>query len=85
MSTAARFLVASLPLFDWYVHNLKRRKLHPLDLHRAWTNPNQMIVMVGAAQTHLRRGENRTIVANAILFGLAAFVAYGRFIAEPLA
>ena len=53
-----------------------------------WLSPlaavGLMIVMVGAAQTHLRRGENQMIVANAILFGLAAFVAYGRFIAEPL-
>jgi uncharacterized membrane protein YphA (DoxX/SURF4 family) len=38
-----------------------------------------MIVMLGAGYTHLRRGENPMIVLNAVLFVLAAFVAWGRF------
>jgi len=40
--------------------------------------------MLGAAYTHLRRGENSVIIANGILLALAAFVAYGRFVAIPL-
>jgi uncharacterized membrane protein YphA (DoxX/SURF4 family) len=38
-----------------------------------------MALMVGAMITHLRRGEQKMIVANAFLFLLAAFVAWGRF------
>jgi uncharacterized membrane protein YphA (DoxX/SURF4 family) len=38
-----------------------------------------MIVMLGAAYTHLRRGENAMIAANVVLFALALFVAWGRF------
>jgi len=34
---------------------------------------------VGAAVVHLRRKEPRFVVANAILFALAVFVAWGRF------
>ncbi|RMD54772.1 MAG: DoxX family protein, partial [Candidatus Thermofonsia bacterium] len=41
------------------------------------------LTMLGAARTHLRRGENQMIVTNAVLFLLAAFVAYGRFVAAP--
>jgi uncharacterized membrane protein YphA (DoxX/SURF4 family) len=41
------------------------------------------LTMLGAARTHLRRGENQMIVINAVLFLLAAFVAYGRFVAAP--
>jgi hypothetical protein len=37
------------------------------------------IVMVGAAVTHARRREYPLIVVNAILFALAALVAWGRF------
>ena len=40
--------------------------------------------MLGAAYTHLRRGESPMIIANFILLALAAFVAYGRFVAVPL-
>ena len=38
---------------------------------------------VGAALTHLRRREYRTIIINAILLAMAVFVAYGRFVAVP--
>ena len=37
------------------------------------------IVMLGAAYTHLRRGENPMIIVNLVLFALALFVAWGRF------
>lgn len=37
------------------------------------------LTMVGAALTHLRRQESQMVVANAILFALAVFVAWGRF------
>lgn len=37
------------------------------------------LTMLGAAATHLRRGENQMIFVNLILLLLAAFVAYGRF------
>lgn len=38
-----------------------------------------VLVMVGAAATHIRRGENQMIMINLVLGLLAAFVAYGRF------
>jgi len=38
------------------------------------------LTMVGAAITHIRRGESQMIVTNVVLLALAAFVAYGRFI-----
>ena len=41
------------------------------------------LVMIGAAMTHRRRGESQMIPINAVLLLLAAFVAYGRFIAVP--
>jgi uncharacterized membrane protein len=37
-----------------------------------------MALMVGAAATHLRRGESKMLVSNGILFLLAAFIAWGR-------
>lgn len=37
------------------------------------------ITMLGAAYTHLRRGENPMILVNLVLLALAAFVAWGRF------
>jgi uncharacterized membrane protein YphA (DoxX/SURF4 family) len=40
------------------------------------------LTMVGAAILHQRRGEYSNIVLNAVLFGLAVFVAYGRFFVE---
>jgi len=40
--------------------------------------------MVFAIVIHIRRGEMPDIVLNAILGLLAAFVAWGRFIAFPL-
>ncbi|GAB4273781.1 MAG: DoxX family protein [Candidatus Promineifilaceae bacterium] len=41
------------------------------------------LIMLGAARTHLRRGENQMIVVNGVLFLLAVFVVYGRFVAAP--
>ncbi len=43
------------------------------------------LIMVGAMITHLRRGEFSAIIANLVLFALAVFVAYGRFVLVPLA
>ena len=37
------------------------------------------LTMIGAALTHLRRGEYETILVIAVLMVLASFVAYGRF------
>jgi hypothetical protein len=37
--------------------------------------------MLGAAATHVRRGEIQMIVVNMVLLLLAVFVAYGRFTA----
>lgn len=42
-----------------------------------------VVVMVGAAITHLRRGERPVIGANVVLGLLAAFVAVGRFFIAP--
>jgi uncharacterized membrane protein YphA (DoxX/SURF4 family) len=38
-----------------------------------------VLLMIGAALTHLRRKEYGNIAMNAVLLVLAAFVAYGRF------
>jgi hypothetical protein len=38
-----------------------------------------VLLMIGAALTHLRRTEYGNIPVNAVLLVLAAFVAYGRF------
>ena len=38
-----------------------------------------VLLMVGAALTHLRRKEYGNVAINAVLLVLAAFVAYGRF------
>jgi uncharacterized membrane protein YphA (DoxX/SURF4 family) len=43
-----------------------------------------VLVMLGAAYTHIRRGETPMIAINLVLLALAAFVAYGRFVAVPL-
>jgi uncharacterized membrane protein YphA (DoxX/SURF4 family) len=43
-----------------------------------------VLTMVGAAITHVRRGENSMIVAPIVLLILAAFVAYGRWLVVPL-
>ena len=40
-------------------------------------------IQVGAASTHYRRKEYRTIIINAILIVLTVFVAYGRFSVFP--
>lgn len=42
------------------------------------------LVMLSAAVFHARRGEWQSIVGNAFLFGLAAFVFIGRLFAQPL-
>ena len=42
-----------------------------------------VLTMIGAALTHLRRAEYGGIAVNAVLFVLAAFVAYGRFFVLP--
>ncbi len=39
--------------------------------------------MVGAARTHMRRNEPGMLALNAMLFLLAAFAAYGRFVLAP--
>jgi len=41
------------------------------------------LIMIGAMIVHVRRGEYSMIVGNIVLLGLAAFVAYGRFVLEP--
>lgn len=38
-----------------------------------------VLLMIGAAVTHARRGETQMIVVNVVLLLLAAFVAWGRF------
>ena len=44
-----------------------------------------VLMMIGAAMTHMRRGgEAQMIMVNAMMLALAAFVAYGRFVLEPL-
>jgi uncharacterized membrane protein YphA (DoxX/SURF4 family) len=42
-----------------------------------------VLTMIGAALTHLRRTEFGGIAVNAVLFVMAAFVAYGRFFVLP--
>lgn len=43
-----------------------------------------VLVMLGAMATHFRRKEYPMILINLVLVALAAFVAYGRFVAVPL-
>ena len=43
-----------------------------------------VIIMLGAAATHLRRSELPMVVPTLMLAVLAAFVAYGRFVIAPL-
>jgi hypothetical protein len=38
-----------------------------------------VLLMIGAAVTHIRLGEPRHIIVNAVLGAMAAFVAWGRF------
>ena len=40
-----------------------------------------VLTMLGAMATHLRRKEPQMLVGNLVLLSLAAFVAYGRFVA----
>ena len=42
-----------------------------------------VVLMLGAAATHLRRNETVLIAANLVLLALAAFVAVGRFAVAP--
>jgi len=42
-----------------------------------------ILTMIGAIITHIRRGESPMAVINLVLLVLAAFVAYGRFVAVP--
>jgi uncharacterized membrane protein YphA (DoxX/SURF4 family) len=44
-----------------------------------------ILLMIGAAITHARRGESRAIVTNVVLIVLAAVVAWGRFGPYPFA
>lgn len=42
-----------------------------------------VLLMIGAAITHSRLGEISGVTANLVYLGLAAFVAWGRFVIEP--
>ncbi len=45
-----------------------------------------VLTMIGAITLHIRRGDSAGyLIANIVLLVLAAFVAYGRFVAVPLA
>ena len=44
-----------------------------------------VLLMIGAAIFHARRGELSKIAVNMVLLALAAFVAWGRFGAHPFA
>jgi len=44
-----------------------------------------VLTMIGAALTHIRRNEIPAIVPNLVLLGIAAFIAYGRFVLVPVA
>jgi uncharacterized membrane protein YphA (DoxX/SURF4 family) len=50
----------------------------------AWAATGLAVIMAFAMVFHLRRKEYQAIIVNFILFALAAFVAYGRFVLEPL-
>lgn len=43
-----------------------------------------VIIMLGAAYTHLRRGEQPMIIINLVLLAIALFIAYGRFVLVPI-
>ncbi|HMN11319.1 MAG TPA: DoxX family protein [Bellilinea sp.] len=53
-----------------------------------WLTPTAAVglalVMLGAMATHFRRKEYPMMLINLVLLALAVFVAYGRFVAEPL-
>ena len=42
------------------------------------------VVMIGAAITHIRRGERPFLLLNLVLFALAVFLAWGRLGSYPL-
>lgn len=43
-----------------------------------------VLLMVGAMITHGRLGQPKLVMLNSVYLGLAAFIAWGRFGAEPL-
>jgi uncharacterized membrane protein YphA (DoxX/SURF4 family) len=43
-----------------------------------------VLTMIGAALTHLRRGEYPNIIANMVLLTLAVVVVFGRFFVTPI-
>lgn len=53
-----------------------------------WLTPTAAVglalVMLGAMATHFRRKEYPMMLINLVLLAFAVFVAYGRFVAEPL-
>lgn len=49
-----------------------------------WASVGLAVIMLLAAIFHLLRREYQAIVINLVLFALGAFVAYGRFVLEPL-
>jgi hypothetical protein len=63
--------------------------LPPLVGVLTWLSPvaavGILLLMLGAAYTHFRRGENNIIPRNVMLLAMAIFVIYGRFVAEPFA
>ena len=54
----------------------------------AWLTPLSGVglvgLMIGAMMTHWRRHEWPMIIGNFVLLALAAFVAFGRFVASPI-
>ena len=46
----------------------------------AWAAVGLVLTMGGAMITHLRRKEYPNLIINIVLFGIAAFVAWGRWI-----
>jgi uncharacterized membrane protein YphA (DoxX/SURF4 family) len=49
-----------------------------------WAALGLAVIMLLAAGFHATRREYQSIVANMVLFALAVFVAYGRFVIAPL-
>jgi uncharacterized membrane protein YphA (DoxX/SURF4 family) len=49
----------------------------------AWAAVGLAVIMLLAAVFHLTRREYGAVVMNLVLFALAAFVAYGRFVLVP--
>jgi len=49
-----------------------------------WAATGIAVIMILSALFHLPRREYPAIVINLVLLAMAAFVAYGRFVVEPL-